>query len=119
MSREENSFTRRSISLILRVGSFGSAGLMLAGIILISLRPAGSLQRAVALIPLRQLARELVRGNPLAVMQAGVLLLLLTPLVRVVMAGVAFLRERDYRYTLVSLGVLAILLISIAFVVAR
>lgn len=117
--RETDPSLTRAIALILRVGSFGSAVLMLLGILLGWLRPAANLQPGAPLIPLRALAGELARGNPLAVMQAGVLLLLLTPLVRIVTAAVAFLRERDYLYTLVSLTVLAIIVTSLILAVVR
>lgn len=116
--RELASFSERAISHILRAGSYGSAVLMLIGLLLGLLRPVG-LQPGVPLIPLRLLTTELGRGNPLAVMQAGVLLLLLTPLVRILTAAVSFLLERDYRYTLVSIAVFTIILVSLAFAVAH
>ena len=117
--KEVDSTAERAISLILRAGSFGSAALMLLGILLGFLRPLANLQPGAPLIPLRALAGELTRGNPLAVMQVGVLLLLVTPPVRIVTAAVAFLRERDYLYTLISLAVLAIIVASLALAVVH
>lgn len=67
---------------------------------------------AFALIVCGLLARA--TGMPLAerLTWAGVLLLMATPLLRIVVALVMFLRERDWRYVWVSLGVLAIVLAS-------
>ena len=45
----------------------------------------------------------------------GVLLMLATPVVRVLVAGVLFLREKDWRYGAISFGVLTILLLSAVF----
>jgi uncharacterized membrane protein len=45
--------------------------------------------------------------------QLGLLLLIATPVMRVVLLAVGFARERDLLYTLVSLAVLAILLYSL------
>lgn len=46
------------------------------------------------------------------VAKAGVLLLIFTPVVRIVVACAVFASERDRRYTLVSLGVLFIVVMT-------
>ncbi len=46
---------------------------------------------------------------------AGVLIMLLTPLVRVFVAMVLFFREKDWRYGWISAGVLLILLLGSVF----
>jgi uncharacterized membrane protein len=43
---------------------------------------------------------------------AGFLILLATPGLRIVVAGIQFLRERDFRYAAVSAGVFAIILLA-------
>jgi uncharacterized membrane protein len=43
---------------------------------------------------------------------AGVVVLLATPALRVIVAAAQFLRERDYKFVLVSLGVLTIVLLA-------
>lgn len=45
---------------------------------------------------------------------AGLLVLLATPVLRIIVACVQFLRERDLRYALVAFGVLAI--VALAYV---
>jgi uncharacterized membrane protein len=62
--------------------------------------------------PLRIVALA-AHGNPEGLIQLGLLLLIATPIVRVVVAAVGFLMERDRLYFWVSLAVLAVLLFSL------
>ena len=84
----------RAVALVLRVGAFGCFFIMLAGLLL-GLFVQGTLPKEVE--------------------RAGVLLMLATPVVRVLVAGVLFFRERDWKYAAISLGVLAILLLGAVF----
>jgi uncharacterized membrane protein len=43
---------------------------------------------------------------------AGLLVLLATPVLRIIVACLQFLRERDFKYALVSLGVLAVVVLA-------
>ena len=54
-----------------------------------------------------------VHGDAESVIQLGLLLLIATPVVRVILAGVGFLMERDQLYAWVSAVVLAVLLYSL------
>ena len=60
---------------------------------------------------------SIIRGglslDSLAVIQLGLLLLILTPVARVVFTVFAFLWQRDYLYTVVTVVVLGILLFSL------
>ena len=47
--------------------------------------------------------------------RAGVLVMMATPGLRVLIAMLVFLRERDYKYSLVAAGVLLILLLGSVF----
>lgn len=51
-------------------------------------------------------------SRPYALILCGLLLLIATPIVRVVLSVVTFLIEGDYQYVLITLGVLAVLLLS-------
>jgi uncharacterized membrane protein len=84
----------RVVALVLRVGAFGCFFIMLAGLITGLFLPG-------------HIPQEIER--------AGVLLMLATPVVRVAVAGVLFLREKDWKYGAISLGVLAILVLSAVF----
>jgi uncharacterized membrane protein len=84
----------RVVALVLRLGAFGCFFIMLAGL----------------------LVGAFVHGRvPREIERAGVLLMLATPVVRVAVAGVLFLRERDWKYGAISLGVLTILLLGVFF----
>jgi uncharacterized membrane protein len=54
-----------------------------------------------------------VHGQSLAIIQLGLLMLIATPIARVLFSVVAFLVERDYLYVVVSGIVLAVLLYSL------
>jgi uncharacterized membrane protein len=47
--------------------------------------------------------------DPVALIQAGLLLLIATPLLRVVLAGLFFCRQREWLFAVVSLAVLSVL----------
>jgi uncharacterized membrane protein len=84
----------RVVAFVLRVGAFGCFFIMLTGL----------------------LAGLFVPGRiPQEIERAGVLLMLATPVVRVLVAGVLFLRERDWKFGAISFGVLTILLLSAIF----
>jgi uncharacterized membrane protein len=84
----------RVVALVLRVGAFSCFFVMLAGL-LIGIFFYGSLSSHIE--------------------RAGVLLMLATPVVRVLVAGVLFLREKDWKYGAISFGVLTILLLGAVF----
>ncbi|HEY3975456.1 MAG TPA: DUF1634 domain-containing protein [Candidatus Sulfotelmatobacter sp.] len=84
----------RVVALVLRVGAFGCFFVMLAGLI-------------VGLF---------VHGRiPLGIERSGVLLMLATPVVRVIVACFLFFREKDRKYGWISLGVLIILMLGSVF----
>ncbi len=84
----------RAVAMVLRVGAFGCFFIMLAGLI----------------------AGLFLSGRiPLGIERAGVLLMLATPVVRVMVACFLFFREKDFKYGWVSLGVLVILMLGAAF----
>jgi uncharacterized membrane protein len=84
----------RAVALVLRVGAFTCFFVMLTGL-LIGLSVRGSI--------------------PENIERAGVLLMLATPVVRVLVAGILFVREKDWKYGAISFGVLTILLLGAVF----
>jgi len=54
----------------------------------------------------------LCKGEGMAIIQLGILFLIVTPLMRIVFALIGYLKEKDYTYVLVSLIVLAIMIVS-------
>ena len=84
----------RAVALVLRIGAFGCFFIMLAGLI----------------------DGLFVGGHiPVDIERAGVLLMLATPVVRVIVACFLFFRERDWKYGWISLGVLVILMLGSVF----
>lgn len=84
----------RAVAMVLRIGAFSCFFIMLAGLI----------------------DGWFVSGRvPADIERIGVLLMLATPVVRVIVACFLFFREKDYKYGWISLGVLIILLLGSVF----
>lgn len=94
MSEKREPAFDKAVALVLRVGAFGCFFIMLTGL-MVGLFIPGPI--------------------PVGIERAGVLLMLATPVVRVIVACVLFFREKDNRYGLISLGVLVILLLGSVF----
>jgi len=88
MSRQDIA-ADRVLSLTLKSGAYTALALIVAGLILRFIVPWGA-----------------------KLVSAGLLVLLITPALRIVAACAQFLRERDFKYALVSFGVLAIVLLA-------
>jgi len=54
----------------------------------------------------------LCRGEGMAIIQLGILMLIFTPLMRIIFALIGYLKEKDYIYVVISSIVLAIMAIS-------
>jgi len=94
MSQVREPSLDRIVAIVLRTGAFGCFFIMLAGLI----------------------ARLFTKGPlPMEIERAGVLLMLATPVVRVIVACFLFFREKDYKYGYISLGVLVILMLGAVF----
>lgn len=55
---------------------------------------------------------SLCKGEGMAIIQLGILLLIFTPLMRIVFALIGYLKEKDYVYVIISSIVLAIMAVS-------
>lgn len=88
MSRQDVA-ADRALSLTLKFGAYTAFALIVAGLILQIIVPWGT-----------------------KVAAAGLLMLLATPALRIVVACLQFLHERDFKYALVSFGVLAIVVLA-------
>jgi uncharacterized membrane protein len=84
----------RAVAMVLRIGAFSCFFVMLAGLI-DGLFMTGHI--------------------PVDIERAGVMLMIATPVVRVVVACFLFFREKDYKYGWISLGVLIILTLGGVF----
>lgn len=113
------------IGTILRVGVLTSVIVVVVGVSISSVRHPASLVSAYELDRLIEIhgnypsslpgVVEGVRhGQGGAIVSAGLLLLVLTPVVRVAASLVLFARERDWRFVVVTAVVLLLLLVSFA-----
>jgi uncharacterized membrane protein len=108
------------IGLLLQTGVFSSAAVVLLGGLLYVAqhgreRPDYQTFHGVPanLNTIHGIAAGVLHGNALAIIQLGLLMLIATPVARVVFSVFAFLAERDYLYVAISALVLAVLLYSL------
>lgn len=109
---------QHAIASVLRYGSGISTLIMALGLAVIILRGPGLSIPSIHRLHLRTVFSNLGRFDPVALIEFGLLLLLLTPILRIVVAAASFALEHDTRYVLISLGVLAVVLLSFAFALA-
>lgn len=64
-------------------------------------------------LPLDEIAEGIMAGNPIAVIDLGVLLLIATPFTRVLTAAAVFAVDREPRFVAVSLFVIAAIALAI------
>jgi len=102
------------IAFILRAGVVISGTIIAVGILLYYLRVATGKSLPADTIPhtLPMVTRGLATGDPLAIITLGLLLLLLTPVIRVAVSIGAFAIEHDWRYVVITTIVLIILIVS-------
>lgn len=105
--------SEKAIAAVLRFGSGLSTVLMAAGLVLLLVEGQLDTLQGTRFVGLHSLLAGAASLQPLAIMTLGVLMLLLTPMLRVIAAGISFLIfERDVKYAIISLGVLVILIVS-------
>lgn len=113
------------VARVLRIGVFTSAALLAFGLIIYLVQQAsqagqtGDWHTTVdyvgqhsQLYMLGNLIPALFRFEPLAFVEAGVILLILTPIIRVAASVLLFARERDLLYVGITIVVLAVLLVG-------
>ena len=117
---DDDSKLDASIGTLLRAGTLSSASVILLGGILYLARNGQERPdyRTFHGVPtqlhtLSGILSGAVHGQSLAIIQLGLLLLIATPIARVLFSVIAFLAERDYLYVAVSAIVLTVLLYSL------
>jgi uncharacterized membrane protein YfcA/uncharacterized membrane protein len=103
------------IAWILQIGVLLSAALIVTGTALLLTQPKALAPEHLFIFPrtLSQVASGLLILNPQAIILSGCLLLIATPILRVAASVIIFALERDRRYVLITLTVLAMLLFSL------
>ena len=102
------------VSNILTVGSYSAAVILILGLGMLFLqgRPESYLTRLPRL-SFSNLISHFFKGEPTSIISCGILVMMFTPFLRVVVAGFSFLWEKDYKYALISFGIMLILLFTI------
>jgi uncharacterized membrane protein len=101
------------ISHILRFGVLFAAAVIGFGVLLWVLKGSSGYSDSTYPIILATIVRDAVALRPLAVIQMGLLFLVLTPVVRVAASLFLFGRGRDWTYVVITGIVLTLLLISL------
>jgi uncharacterized membrane protein len=102
------------VSNILLIGSYSAAVLSLIGLfMLLFFAQTTSVQLESKPLSFSLLFSYLKKRNPMSFLNLGILVMMLTPLFRVMTAAFSFFLEKDYKYVLIASGVLIILLVSI------
>ena len=112
----------RTMGRLLQAGvTLASAVVLLGGVLSLRARAGQAValarfhgESAVLRSPPQTIAAAF-RGDPAAIIQFGVLLLIATPVARVLFAIVAFALERDRLYTAIACGVLLVLLLGLEY----
>ncbi len=119
------------ISWLLRVGVWSSIAIIVAGLTLLVvqdhqtlfhhysggvkrlLEPNGIANQPNPFTAYGDVIHSVVRGQAYGVIALGLLVLLLTPVLRVAVSIIAFAIERDYLYVAITAAVLALLMLGI------
>ena len=102
------------VSTIILVGSICAAGMLILGwsMLFFHAHPQDYLSTLVG-SSFSDIFSNLLRGEATAIINLGILLMMLTPFMRVAVAVFSFLGEKDFRYAVVAFGVMLILLFTI------
>lgn len=115
--------SREEMGALLRVGVITAAVVVIVGgAFYIAKAPAGThasfgkfAGEAGALRSITGIVRAAFHGDSRAIIQSGILLLIATPVARVIFGALSFLRARDWIYVALSATVLCVLLFSLFF----
>ena len=94
--------------LVLVTGMVLSFSIMLIGLVMYAINPTDG-----TTLSLDKIADGIAHGNPIAVIDLGIVILIATPLVRIMAAGITFGLEGDYRFVGISIFVLAMILLAV------
>ncbi len=102
--------TDRWIHLVLRWGMILSMSVMLLGLALFALSPTGHQEVDLSL---GEMVDGVLEGNPIAIIDLGIIMLIATPLTRVLTTLAIFIVGREPRFILASLLVLAVISVAV------
>ena len=110
------------ISYVLRIGVLVAGAIILVGVVLFVIRgPSGAeptslhqvLTGGALTVHPGEIAHGVVSSDPIAIIQLGVLALVLTPMMRVAMTVVLFVAQREWLFVAITATVLVILVLGL------
>ena len=110
--RAEDAGLTAVIGWVLQVGVIISSVIIVLGMGLYFLHPAGRQQTTLMPHTLAQVFQGVLLLQPAAIIALGLIILIATPVVRVAISILAFAFEHDRKFTVISTIVLLILLLS-------
>jgi uncharacterized membrane protein len=117
---QDDSVLDAQIGILLRVGMLSAAAVILVGGVLFLLHHGRSIPdyrvfhgTPANLRSIGEITNGAIHGNDLSIIQFGILMLVATPVARVIFSVFAFAAERDYLYVTISGIVLLVLLYSL------
>ncbi len=110
-------FATNAIGWVLQGGVIISALVIVIGLVLLPTQPGGLSPERLLRFPqtLSQVGVSLLALRPQGIIALGLLLLIATPVLRVAVSVVTFTLEKDRKYVVITLIVLAILLFSLFY----
>ncbi|WP_238996647.1 DUF1634 domain-containing protein [Paenibacillus pinistramenti] len=99
---------------MLRIGIYAAAAVIVTGLLWLLITGEGGYPEDTYPTSFTDIASGVADWKPVAVIEAGLFLLILTPVMRVVVSLFTFLHEKDYRFAWITALVLVILIISFA-----
>ncbi|MBK1811981.1 DUF1634 domain-containing protein [Clostridium sp. YIM B02505] len=103
------------ISGFLRFGVVLSAIVIFAGLMMFLITGVSGYAEGYFPTTLTEIFSGLLELKPYAVIMAGMIILILTPVFRVAVSILVFIKEKDYLYTKITLVVFIILIVSFVF----
>jgi uncharacterized membrane protein len=103
-----NERLNRTMHRVLVTGMVLSFVTLVLGLTMYALNPTEG-----TTLPLDKIVDGIVHGNPIAVIDLGIVLLIATPFVRIIAAGISFGLEKDYRFMGIAVFVLAMIILAV------
>jgi len=100
------------VSKVLRIGVLISAAVIMWGLLQLLITGVSGYPEATYPVTLGDVLQGVADFKSVAIIQTGLFLLILTPVLRVASSLVVFLKEKDYLYVGITLTVLCILAVS-------
>jgi uncharacterized membrane protein len=118
MSKLKDTDIQTIIGWVLRTGVFLSVGICVFGAAIYLFRHGHDVANyhdfkgVPPFVQLSEILKSVIALRGRAIIQCGILLLIATPIIRVMCSAIGFVIERDYLYTGITLLVLAIIFFS-------